>query len=57
MDFILELPRTQKNFDSIFVVIDRLTKVARFIPKMIIVTASRIADLFFKEMFVNYGLP
>ena len=28
MDFIVDLPWTQKNFDSIFVVVDRLTKVA-----------------------------
>jgi hypothetical protein len=57
MDFIVDLPKTQKGFDSIFVVVDRLTKVARFIPTVTTVTASGVAELFFKEIFGNYGLP
>lgn len=36
--------------------IDRLNKVARFIPKMMIVTTLEVAKLFVKEIFVNYGL-
>ena len=56
MNFIVELPKTHKGFDSNFVVIDRLTKVARFIPITTTVTTSGVAELFFKEIFVNYGL-
>ena len=32
MDFVVGFPQTQKSYDSILVVVDRLTKSARFIP-------------------------
>jgi hypothetical protein len=56
MNFIVDLSKTQKGFDSIFVVVDRVTKVARFTPTVMTVRIPRVAELFFKEIFVNYGL-
>ena len=51
----MNLPRIQKDFDSIFVVIDKLIKVAQFIPTMTIVIALGVAKLFVKEILMGYG--
>jgi hypothetical protein len=43
MDFIVGLPRTRDGYDSIWVIVDRLTKVAHFIPVKTTYTGARLA--------------
>ena len=45
MDFIVGLPRTQKGYNSIWVVVDRLTKDAHFIPVNTTYSGARLVYL------------
>ena len=49
MDFILELPRSNKGKDSILMVVDRFPKMAYFIPCHKTNDATNVADLFFSR--------
>ena len=57
MDFITGLPKTSKGFDSIWVVVDRLTKQAHFMPVKTVYSASTYADLYTKHIMKLHGVP
>ena len=57
MDFIAGLPKRNKKNDSIFVVIDKLSKAAHFIPVKSTYKAMNIANIFLKEIFILHGIP
>jgi hypothetical protein len=57
MDFITGLPRTQKGNDSIWVIIDRLTKVAHFIPVKTTFGGATLSQIYLKEIVRLHGIP
>jgi hypothetical protein len=46
MDFIVRLPRTQAGYDSIWVIVDRLTNVAHFIPVKTTYSGAKLTELY-----------
>ena len=56
MDFIIGLPKTVKQHDSIMFIVDRLTKVAHFILVESIFSASNVAQVFIRDVVRLHGV-
>jgi hypothetical protein len=57
MDFIVGLPRTRTSYDSIWVVVDRLTKAAHFIPVKTTYNSVVLAELYMSRIVCLHGVP
>jgi hypothetical protein len=56
MEFIVGLPRTQAGYDSIRVIVDRLTKVAHFIPVKTTYSGAKLAELYMSRIVCLHGV-
>ncbi|PKI61396.1 hypothetical protein CRG98_018204 [Punica granatum] len=57
MDFVSGLPRTRRGHDSIWVIVDRLTKSVHFLLAKTTFGADQLAQLFIKEIVRLHGVP
>jgi hypothetical protein len=57
MDFIVGFPRTTKGYDSIWVIVDRLTKIAHFLPVWVKYTMATYAELYIARILSLHGVP
>jgi hypothetical protein len=57
MDFIVGLPRTQAGYDSIWVVVDRLTKSAHFIPVKTSYISAVLEEFYMTRIVCLHGVP
>ncbi|GJU87054.1 putative reverse transcriptase domain-containing protein [Tanacetum coccineum] len=57
MDFITKLPKSSQGYDTIWVIVDRLTKSAIFVPIRETNPMEKLARMYLKEVVTSYGIP
>ncbi|KAJ9536239.1 hypothetical protein OSB04_un000588 [Centaurea solstitialis] len=57
MDFVTKLPKTKKGHDTIWVIVDRLTKSAHFLPIKETYSIDKLAQLYVGEIVMRHGVP
>ena len=57
MDFVSGLLKTSEGYDSIWVIVNRITKSAHFLPIIIIDPMRKLARLYLKEIVRVHGVP
>jgi hypothetical protein len=57
LDLIIGLPKTSKGFNSIWVIVDHLTKIAHFLPVKDYYLAKAYAELYFNWNLSLHGVP
>lgn len=56
MNFIIALLKTKKKFDTVWMIVDQLTRSTRFIPIKTICTLERLAKLYIREIVSLHGI-
>ena len=57
MDFVTGIPRTQRQHDAIWVIVDRLTKSAYFLPINVEDSLEKLSQLYVDEIVRLHGVP
>ncbi|WMV46380.1 hypothetical protein MTR67_039765 [Solanum verrucosum] len=57
MDFVVGFPRTLGKFDAIWVIVDRLTKSAHFVPAQTTYNLEKLAKINIREIVRLHGVP
>nr|GFC98595.1 putative reverse transcriptase domain-containing protein [Tanacetum cinerariifolium] len=57
MDFVMKLPRMSSGYDTIWVIVDCLTKSAHFLPMRKDDSMDKLTKLFLKEVVTRHGIP
>jgi hypothetical protein len=57
MDFVVGLPKTSKGYDHIWVIVDRLTKTAHFLPVKVKYPVVTYAELYIARILSLHGVP
>ncbi|GJT26063.1 putative reverse transcriptase domain-containing protein [Tanacetum coccineum] len=57
MDFVMKLPKSSQGYDTIWVIVDRLTKSAIFVPMRETDPLDKLARMYLKEVVTRYGIP
>ncbi|GKD99925.1 putative reverse transcriptase domain-containing protein [Tanacetum coccineum] len=57
MDFVMKLPKSSQGYDTIWVIVDRLTKSAIFVPMRETDPLDKLARMYLKEVVTRHGIP
>ncbi|GJS00746.1 reverse transcriptase domain-containing protein [Tanacetum coccineum] len=57
MDFVMKLPKSSQGYDTIWVIVDRLTKSAIFVPMRETDPMEKLARMYLKEVVTRHGIP
>ncbi|GJU38624.1 putative reverse transcriptase domain-containing protein [Tanacetum coccineum] len=57
MDFVMKLPKSSQGYDTIWVIVDRLTKSVIFVPMRETDPMDKLARMYLKEVVTRHGIP